>query len=107
MRLSRPGLCCGARRTAASGKYGKAAFVEVDRQLWAQRADVVIANILAGPLVELSATLLDFLQPKGTLLLSGLLQHQAEAVCAHYAQQLNLQVAAEREGWVCLRGDLQ
>jgi ribosomal protein L11 methyltransferase len=78
----------------------------LERKFWARRANVVIANILAGPLVQLSTTLLEFIQPKGTLLLSGLLQHQAEAVCTHYAQQLTLQVAAEREGWVCLRGDL-
>ena len=52
-----------------------------------RRADVVIANILAGPLIELSDTLLDFLKPGGTLLLSGLLQNQAEAVCAHYADR--------------------
>ena len=97
-----------ARNAITAQQFHVAAPAQVARQRWAQRADVVIANILAGPLVELSATLLDFLQPtKGTLLLSGLLQHQAEAVCAHYAPQLRLQVAAERDGWVCLRGDLQ
>jgi ribosomal protein L11 methyltransferase len=96
-----------ARNAIAAQQFHIVAPAQVDQQHWAQRADVVIANILAGPLVELSAVLLGFLQPKGTLLLSGLLQHQAEAVCAHYAQQLNLHVAGEREGWVCLRGDLQ
>jgi ribosomal protein L11 methyltransferase len=73
---------------------------------WTQKAEVVIANILAGPLVELSGTLLNFLQPGGTLLLSGLLQHQAEALCAHYADRLPIAIVSEQDGWVCLRGTL-
>ncbi|HAN69816.1 MAG TPA: 50S ribosomal protein L11 methyltransferase, partial [Halieaceae bacterium] len=52
---------------------------------WRGQADVVVANILAGPLAELSDTLLSLLKPGGTLLLSGLLQNQAAVLCAHYA----------------------
>jgi ribosomal protein L11 methyltransferase len=78
---------------------------QVDQKLWAQRADVVIANILAGPLVELSNTLLDFLQPGGVLLLSGLLQSQAAALCGHYADRIKLETVAEKDDWVCLRGN--
>ena len=77
-----------------------------DRAAWAGRADVVIANILAGPLVELADTLLGFLKPGGTLLLSGLLDTQAPDLCRRYADRLELRVAGEKEGWVCLRGTL-
>ncbi len=77
-----------------------------DRQAWSQQAQVVIANILAGPLVELADTLLDFLRPGGELLLSGLLESQAAHLCAHYQQRLPLQLASEKDGWVCLRGRL-
>ncbi|MAT93504.1 MAG: 50S ribosomal protein L11 methyltransferase [Halioglobus sp.] len=73
---------------------------------WAGRADLVVANILAGPLAELAPTLLAFLRPGATLLLSGLLASQAQALCAHYAPQLRLATAAENDGWVCLRGEL-
>jgi len=76
-----------------------------DNAAWRDRADVVIANILAGPLVELSGTLLNFLKPGGTLLLSGLLQNQASALCSSYADRIELRVASERDGWVCLRGN--
>ena len=79
---------------------------QVERQAWAQQAEVVVANILAGPLLELSDTLLHFLRPGGTLLLSGLLQSQAAALCTHYADRLPLQVVSELDGWVCLRGNL-
>ena len=77
---------------------------DVDHKAWKQRAEVVVANILAGPLIGLSDTLLDFLQPSGTLLLSGLLQNQAEALCAHYADRLQLRIVGEKDGWVCLQG---
>lgn len=72
---------------------------------WRGRADVVVANILAGPLAALSEELLGLLKPGGTLLLSGLLDTQAEALIAHYRPALTLAVAGEKEGWVCLRGD--
>lgn len=74
---------------------------------WHSQADVVIANILAGPLMSLSPILLELLRPKGTLLLAGLLQNQAEALCEHYRQAgVTLSPVAEKEGWVCLRGQL-
>ena len=78
----------------------------VDHQAWSGRASLVIANILAGPLMELADTLAAFLRPGGTLLLSGLLDTQAAALCEHYADRINLQVAGEKDGWVCLRGRL-
>jgi len=71
---------------------------------WRGAADVVIANILAGPLVELSGTLLELLKPGGTLLLSGLLENQAGALTSSYADRIQLRVASDKDGWVCLRG---
>lgn len=71
---------------------------------WGEAADVVVANILAGPLLELADTLLGLLRPGGTLLLSGLLEAQAGALCEHYSSRLPLQLASSREDWVCLRG---
>jgi len=95
-----------AARNAIAPERFHVAPPGADLQRWCRRSDVVIANILAGPLVELSATLLDFLQPQGTLLLSGLLQSQGKAVRAHYAAHLALEVAGETDGWICLRGKL-
>ena len=73
---------------------------------WGERANTVVANILAGPLIELSPTLLSLLRPGGTLMLSGLLDKQAAEICAHYADRITLHVCGEREHWVCLRGRL-
>jgi ribosomal protein L11 methyltransferase len=79
---------------------------QVDSTGWSRRADLVVANILAGPLMELADTLVALLRPGGTLLLSGLLDSQASGLIEHYAGRIALQVAGERDGWVCLRGRL-
>ncbi|MEZ5569733.1 MAG: 50S ribosomal protein L11 methyltransferase [Halioglobus sp.] len=77
----------------------------VDRDAWEGRAQVVVANILAGPLAQLAPSLVSLLAPGGTLLLSGLLESQARPLCEHYAALLPLRIADTREGWVCLRGE--
>ena len=76
----------------------------VDLEYHAEKADVVIANILAGPLIGLSDTLLSLLKPGGSLLLSGLLEKQAEELREHYLPRIELTIAAEKDGWVCLLG---
>ena len=47
--------------------------------------DLIIANILAGPLVELAPAFGDALAPGGLVILAGLLDTQADAVAAAYA----------------------
>jgi ribosomal protein L11 methyltransferase len=66
---------------------------------------VVLANILAGPLVELAPTIAGHVAPGGRLALSGILEAQAETVCEAYrAQGLSLAEPVVREGWVRLTG---
>ncbi|MGD0960567.1 MAG: 50S ribosomal protein L11 methyltransferase [Methylomonas sp.] len=50
-------------------------------------ADIVIANILAGPLIELAPALAALLAPGGRLVLSGILNSQAGGVMEAYAAQ--------------------
>jgi len=49
--------------------------------------DLIIANILAGPLIELAPSLAGALEAGGRLVLAGLLDHQAEKVAAAYRRQ--------------------
>lgn len=67
-------------------------------------ADVVLANILAGPLVELAPTLTQLTKPKGWLCLSGILEEQAQAVREAYKQSFDLQPTAVKDGWVRIVG---
>ena len=76
----------------------------VDTASWLGSADTVIANILAGPLMELSNTLLALMQPTATLMLAGLLESQADALIAHYRPHIKLVVVDQQDEWVCLRG---
>ncbi|MEH6548986.1 MAG: 50S ribosomal protein L11 methyltransferase [Pseudomonadales bacterium] len=67
-------------------------------------ADIVLANILAGPLIELSSIISQLVKPGGQLVLSGILPQQAEQVAAAYAPWIQLAPATERDGWVRLDG---
>jgi len=71
---------------------------------WAGTADWVVANILAGPLVDLKATLKRLMRPRGQLTLAGLLEQQATAVIAAYAPEVSLAIVDQREEWVLLSG---
>ena len=65
--------------------------------------DLVIANILAGPLIELAPALSAILSDGGTLVLAGLLDRQVDAVKAAY-WRVGLRLAEASEGeWPCLR----
>jgi ribosomal protein L11 methyltransferase len=66
--------------------------------------DVVVANILAGPLIDLAPGLAARVAPGGALVLAGVLREQAPAVARAYAPWLALAVDAARDGWVRLAG---
>ena len=66
--------------------------------------DLVIANILAGPLVELAPKLVSHLRPGGDIILSGILQEQSEAVQEAYRPSIEFVDVRQREEWVCLHG---
>jgi ribosomal protein L11 methyltransferase len=65
---------------------------------------VVVANILSGPLKLMAPMLSAHVAPGGSLVLSGVLERQAEEVAAAYAPFIQLTVWAERDGWIALSG---
>lgn len=69
-----------------------------------QPYDVVLANILANPLIELAPQLCGHLKPKGHLVLSGILEEQAEQVLQAYRPYIQFEPTASHDGWVCLSG---
>ena len=66
--------------------------------------DIVVANILAKPLGELAQTFQHVLKPGGTLVMSGVLEEQAEEVMQHYPAIAFTQPNLE-EGWALLVGE--
>ena len=71
----------------------------MDSPLLAARApfDLIIANILAGPLIDLAPEFRQALAPGGRIVLAGLLDSQADAVFAAY-EKLNLRQNTRNEG---------
>ena len=74
---------------AATGRYG-----------------LVVANILSSPLKVLAPLLCGLTQSGGRLLLSGILERQAEELQAAYAPFCALQVLDAQEGWILMSATL-
>jgi len=67
-------------------------------------ADVLVANILAGPLRELSTQIECLVKSDGALALSGILAPQAEGLNAVYGQWFTMDDAQIKEEWARLSG---
>lgn len=65
-------------------------------------ADLILANILAQPLIELAPALTAACRPGGELVLSGLLRSQAYEVKAAYASAFDIVSVIHREDWCCI-----
>ncbi|OOG23200.1 ribosomal protein L11 methyltransferase [Thioalkalivibrio denitrificans] len=66
--------------------------------------DLVMANILSGPLVALAPALSALVRPGGRLILSGLLEAQAETVTGAYSGTFRMAPPSLKEGWALLAG---
>ncbi len=66
--------------------------------------DIVLANILAGPLVDLAPRLAAATRPGGAIVLAGLLARQAADVAAAYRTWFHMGLFAARQDWVVLEG---
>ena len=68
------------------------------------RCDVLVANILAGPLVELADQLAGYCRAGASLALSGILAEQAESVRSAYAPWFDLNPTSQQGDWVRIDG---
>lgn len=73
----------------------------------ALKADVVVANILAGPLRELAPTIIQFVGDKGLLALSGVLEEQAPDLQNLYSTWCDMAPITVQDEWVRLNGQLK
>ncbi|MET0370239.1 MAG: 50S ribosomal protein L11 methyltransferase [Sphingobium sp.] len=96
----------GVRVGPGIGRLALYAAAGVDHPAILARApyDLLIANILAGPLIDLAPALCSVVQEGGTIILAGLLEAQADAVLAAYrAQGMRLAQRADHGDWPTLR----
>lgn len=87
---------------AAFNGVSERLFVGAPEALPAITVDVLVANILAGPLIELAPTFAARLRPGGVLVLSGILESQAPRVAAACAAHFGELEQAASQGWVRL-----
>lgn len=64
-----------------------------------KKTDLILANILANPLMELAGTFAEILQPGGMLILSGILENQAESVFQYYTEWFTFVDVVTQKGW--------
>ncbi|GAA6130861.1 50S ribosomal protein L11 methyltransferase [Halopseudomonas sabulinigri] len=69
-----------------------------------QPAEVVVANILAGPLVSLAPQLANLVLPGGLIALSGILAEQTEDILEAYKKYFELDPVANQDGWIRVSG---
>jgi len=94
-------LSATSANAALNGVSGRV-FVGAPESLPTVTVDVLIANILAAPLIELAPMLTRHLKPGGTLVLSGVLDHQAPQVVAAFAPQFSAFEVNTIQGWARL-----
>lgn len=87
-----------AKRNAVSAQFTDA------HTSASEPADVVVANILSGPLKVLAPLLSRITRGGGRLVLSGILETQADELTNIYRSWFEMQIPVSREGWVRLEG---
>ncbi|MEK6806413.1 MAG: 50S ribosomal protein L11 methyltransferase [Pseudomonadota bacterium] len=89
---------------ARANKVAQRMSVCLPHQFKPKTHDLVIANILANPLIELAPKLTRCLKAGGPIALAGLLKNQAKEIRQAYAPKVALKIVASRENWALLSG---
>lgn len=77
---------------------------ELENRIFAQKYDLITANIVSDVLMPMAKSLIDGLAEGGELLLSGIICERAREVAAVYlALGANITAEIEREGWTMIR----
>lgn len=67
-------------------------------------ADLIVANILANPLIDLAEKLSGHVRSGGEIILSGILEAQGQSVIDAYSTWFDMRLGDTRDGWVRLEG---
>jgi ribosomal protein L11 methyltransferase len=84
----------------------QALHIKLPDEVSSVKVDCILANILANPLIQLAAHFSTLLNPKGKIVLSGILENQIEELIHIYQQYFNLKKPVIKEGWARIEGML-
>lgn len=70
----------------------------------AMEVDIVLANILCAPLIQLAETLANHVKTDGLIVLSGILEEQADLITERYSQWFELDPPTNEAGWLRIDG---
>jgi len=99
-----PQALLATRENALRNGVEKRLRVCMPSRLPDSQAQILLANILAAPLIELRTVLAERVEPGGWIVLSGILGEQAEAVSQAYRPYFEMRPPVTRDGWVRLEG---
>ena len=99
-----PQALLSTRNNADKNRIGEKLATFLPDEKYPYPCDLLLANILANPLVELAQQFSRLVQYEGTVILSGILAEQATMVTRAYQPWFNMSAPQERNGWICLKG---
>ena len=99
-----PQALTATRDNAAVNEVGTRVHVIEDETLLPAGADLLLANILCGPLCELAPRFAALTRAGGRIVLAGLLTQQADEVTRAHAPWFDISPFATRDGWTALTG---
>ena len=99
-----PQALIASRNNAADNHVADKLIVFMPGDMPVKKYDVVMANILAGPLVQLAPKLADLTRSGGHVVLSGILHTQADELRHAYAQWYELDATVVQDDWVRISG---
>lgn len=99
-----PQALIAARENAAVNDLTSRVLIHESAAALPRAVDVLLANILSGPLCELADGFASIVRPGGWVVLAGLLADESADVTAAYSAWFDMRPFAVREGWAALAG---
>lgn len=99
-----PQALTATRDNALKNKVSEKIHTYLPQDFKPFEADVVLANILAKPLIDLSPNICALIEKNGDLVLSGILAEQANSVIEVYSNHISFESFIQQEDWVRLNG---
>ena len=99
-----PQALIATRNNAAQNDMPDQIKVFLPEALPAGQCELLLANILAQPLISLAPLFAERVKTEGQIVLSGILPEQAHAVQQAYVEWFDMEAIVEHDGWVRLTG---